>query len=103
MVGYGVSIFLITIGAILRFAINLDVESIDIGAMGVILMAVGGASFALQLLLEVIRSRQPANERDHTYDGEGRRTAESSSGRSSRTRRGAASRSSSQNEEHPVP
>lgn len=37
----GVSIFLIAVGAILRFALETSVEGINLGTTGVILMVVG--------------------------------------------------------------
>jgi hypothetical protein len=51
MVGFGVSIFLITLGAIFKWAIKAHLSGIDLPALGVILMVVGGASFLLQLVL----------------------------------------------------
>ena len=47
--GIGVSIFLVAVGAILRFAIDVTTEGVDIHMIGVILMVVGfvGALFSL--------------------------------------------------------
>ena len=56
MVGFGVSIFLITLGAIFKWAIKAHLSGIDLPALGVILMVVGAASFLLQL---VMVNRQP--------------------------------------------
>jgi hypothetical protein len=56
MVGFGVSIFLITLGAIFKWAIKAHLSGIDLPALGVILMVVGAASFLLQL---VMTNRQP--------------------------------------------
>jgi hypothetical protein len=56
MVGFGVSIFLITLGAIFKWAIKAHLSGIDLPALGVILMVVGAASFLLQL---VMMNRQP--------------------------------------------
>lgn len=39
--GIGVSIFLLAVGAILAFAVEVQAEGIDINAVGVILMIVG--------------------------------------------------------------
>lgn len=39
--GIGTSIFLIALGAILRFAVNARVSGIDISTVGVILMVAG--------------------------------------------------------------
>jgi hypothetical protein len=51
MVGFGVSIFLITLGAIFKFAIKAHLSGVDLPALGVILMIVGAASFLLQLVM----------------------------------------------------
>lgn len=48
--GIGASIFLIAIGAILAFAVNYTTSGIDINAVGVILMLVGGIGLALSML-----------------------------------------------------
>ncbi|GAB3280906.1 hypothetical protein GCM10027589_08020 [Actinocorallia lasiicapitis] len=48
--GFGISIFTITLGAILKFAIHADTDPVDINLIGVILMIVGGASFVLQMV-----------------------------------------------------
>lgn len=55
-VGFGVSIFLITLGAIFKFAIKAHLSGVDLPALGVILMIVGAASFVLQLFM---MNRQP--------------------------------------------
>ena len=39
--GIGVSIFLIAVGAILAFAVNYDINGLDIAVVGFILMIVG--------------------------------------------------------------
>ncbi|GLZ08858.1 hypothetical protein Acsp03_63240 [Actinomadura sp. NBRC 104412] len=58
--GVGVSIFTITLGLILKFAIAEDAmtDPVDIHVIGVILIIVGGASFALQLLLMMRMQRR---------------------------------------------
>jgi hypothetical protein len=48
--GLGVGIFLIAVGAILTFAVNASSSSVDIDAVGWILMGVGLASVLLSLL-----------------------------------------------------
>lgn len=55
--GFGVSIFLITLGAIFKWAIKVHISGIDLPALGVIFMAVGAASFVLQLILMSRQSR----------------------------------------------
>lgn len=61
--GIGVSVFLIAVGAILRFAINVDVRAVDIGMIGNILMVVGVGWLVISLIL--LRRRR--SER-HVYD-----------------------------------
>ncbi|MDQ6927721.1 MAG: DUF6458 family protein [Actinomycetota bacterium] len=39
--GIGVSVFLIAVGAVLAFAVNVTASGIDVQTVGVILMAVG--------------------------------------------------------------
>jgi hypothetical protein len=54
----GTSLFLIAVGAILKFAVTKHVEGVDIHAVGVILMVVGGLGLALALFL-LWRGRAP--------------------------------------------
>jgi hypothetical protein len=48
--GIGVSIFLIAVGAILAFAVDVSTSGIDLNMVGVILMIVGGVGLLLSLL-----------------------------------------------------
>ena len=48
--GIGVSLILIAVGAILTWAVNADVEGVDITVVGVILMVVGAIGFILSML-----------------------------------------------------
>jgi hypothetical protein len=51
-VGYGAlgfSIFLVALGAILRYAVTAEVANVDIGTVGVILMIAGAVLFLLTL------------------------------------------------------
>lgn len=48
--GIGVSVFLIAVGAILAFAVNLEASGIDLNAVGVILMVVGAIGLAASML-----------------------------------------------------
>ncbi len=48
--GIGASLFLIALGAILAFALNVQVSGIDLDAIGVILMIVGAVGLVLSLL-----------------------------------------------------
>ncbi len=56
------AIFLIAVGAILRYAINVESDVIDIQTVGLILMIAGGAGLALSLLYELVQ--QGGNSRD---------------------------------------
>jgi hypothetical protein len=49
------AIFLIAIGAILRYAINVSSDVINIQTVGLILMIAGGAGLALSLLYELVQ------------------------------------------------
>jgi hypothetical protein len=49
--GIGVSIFLIAVGAILAFAVNVSSSGIDLNAIGVILMVVGVVGLAVTMLI----------------------------------------------------
>ncbi len=58
-IGFG--LFLIAVGAILRFAVTATVAGIDIQTVGVILMVVGAIAFVISLVLEFNRrSGRPA-------------------------------------------
>jgi hypothetical protein len=52
----GVSIFLIAVGAILRYATNFDVQDISVDTVGLILMIAGAAGLLLGFLQEMIWS-----------------------------------------------
>jgi Domain of unknown function (DUF6458) len=47
--GIGMSIFLIAVGAILRYAINVNVEGVEIDTVGLILMIVGIVGLVISL------------------------------------------------------
>jgi uncharacterized membrane protein len=49
-VGLGTSIFLIALGAILRFAVTAEVAGISLQTVGVILMVVGAIGLVLSLI-----------------------------------------------------
>jgi len=55
--GIGVSIFLITLGAIFKFAITAHLSGVDLQAIGVILMVVGVAVLILNIILMQRRPR----------------------------------------------
>ena len=54
----GAAVLLIAIGAILRYAITVNSDVIDIPTVGLILMIAGGLGLALSLLYELIRSNR---------------------------------------------
>jgi predicted membrane channel-forming protein YqfA (hemolysin III family) len=68
----GVSIFLITLGAILTFAVDVSVSGLDLNAIGVILLVVGGLWLLLSLILySTRRSRRVSGglvEERRVYD-----------------------------------
>ncbi|MGH3244459.1 MAG: DUF6458 family protein [Spirillospora sp.] len=75
--GVGVSIFTITLGLILKFAIKPDAmtDPVDIHIIGVILIIVGGVSFVLQMLMmSRMQQRgprfQPRRRDESMYDGD---------------------------------
>jgi hypothetical protein len=49
--GIGVSVFLIALGAVLAFAVNVQTTGIDLATVGVILMVVGAIGLVTTLLL----------------------------------------------------
>ncbi len=54
----GASIFLIAVGAILKFATNFHVQGVSIDTVGLILMIAGAAGLILGLFQELIWSRR---------------------------------------------
>jgi hypothetical protein len=70
-VGIGTSIFLIALGAILYFAVNVDISGLEVSTIGLILMIVGILGLVISLFLMTATSRRPgagdrpvARERD---------------------------------------
>ena len=55
----GTNLFLIAVGAILKYAVTLHVAGIDLRTAGVILMVIGGIGFVLSLYF-LVRDRQRA-------------------------------------------
>ena len=49
--GIGISIFLMAVGAILAFAVDVNVEGVDLDAVGVILMVVGAIGLLASMLI----------------------------------------------------
>lgn len=48
--GIGVSLFLFAVGAILTWAVNVEVAGLDINVIGIILMIVGAIGFVASML-----------------------------------------------------
>jgi len=65
------AIFLIAVGAILRYATNLHVEGVSIDTVGLILMIAGVAGLVLSFFREAIWSDR-ARRREATYPEERR-------------------------------
>jgi hypothetical protein len=59
------AIFLIAIGAILRYALNVNSDVINIQTVGLILMIAGGAGLALSLLYELVQQGGPKDSDEH--------------------------------------
>jgi hypothetical protein len=70
--GVGVSVFLLIMGAILRFAIKGDIvgKSVDLHVIGVILMIAGGATFLLQILMASRAGGRERPQNDRLYNGD---------------------------------
>jgi hypothetical protein len=47
--GIGTSLFLLAVGAILYFAVNADIEGLEISTVGLILMIIGIIGLAISL------------------------------------------------------
>jgi hypothetical protein len=61
------SIFLIALGAILRYATNINVQDVEIDTVGLILMIAGAAGLVLSFLQEAIWSDR-AKRRGVAYE-----------------------------------
>ena len=55
--GIGTSIFLIALGAILRYAVNAEISGLEISTIGLILMIVGVLGLIISLLYMTLWSR----------------------------------------------
>lgn len=53
----GASLFLIAVGAILKFAVTTDVNGVDVGTVGIILMIVGVIGLLITLAVMTTRRR----------------------------------------------
>ena len=70
--GIGASVFLIAVGAILAFAVNVTVSGLDLAVVGYILMIAGVIGLAVTLFVFAPRNRQPTSgtvvEEHRVYD-----------------------------------
>jgi hypothetical protein len=73
-VSIATSIFLIAVGAILRYAVNIDSNAISIPTVGLILMICGGAGLALSLLYEIMHQAPGRSAPPDDYAGPDDRT-----------------------------
>jgi Domain of unknown function (DUF6458) len=70
--GVGVSVFLLILGAIFRFAIKDDLigKSVDLHVIGVILMIAGGATFLLQMIMTSRGGGGQRQQNERLYNGD---------------------------------
>jgi Domain of unknown function (DUF6458) len=61
-VSIAVAIFIIAVGAILRYATNINVEGVDFDTVGLILMIAGAAGLVLSFLYEAFWARRRREE-----------------------------------------
>jgi protein-S-isoprenylcysteine O-methyltransferase Ste14 len=70
--GIGAAIFLIAVGAILKFAVTTSVSGLNLGVVGVVLMIVGIIGLVLTLVIWAPRRRRAVVEERVVHDGLGR-------------------------------
>ena len=68
--GIGVSLFLIAVGAVLDFAVDVHTSGFNLNTMGVILMIVGGAGLLLSLIMLGTADRMHREDRVVTRERE---------------------------------
>jgi hypothetical protein len=79
MPSVGFSLFLIAVGAILRYAVTATVEGVSLTTVGLILMIVGIVGLAISLFFLFANQRRgrqartPVNERERGYEDPTRR------------------------------
>ena len=56
--GIGISVFLIAVGAIIAFAVNVAVSGVDLATVGVILMIVGAIGLVWSLIVAASSGRR---------------------------------------------
>jgi hypothetical protein len=65
--GIGTSIFLIAVGAILRYAVNVTVEGIEIQTVGLILIVVGIIGLVISLAVTFLGGSDDRPSRTDDY------------------------------------
>lgn len=68
--GIGISIFLLAVGAILTFAVDVVAEGVNLETVGVILMVVGGIGLLYSLVLADAWGRGDRVDRDRVVTRE---------------------------------
>jgi hypothetical protein len=58
--GLGTSLFLIAVGAILKFAVTASVQGVELATVGLILMIVGGIGLLISLYLIIMANDRTA-------------------------------------------
>jgi len=66
--GIGISLFLIAVGAILKFAVHTSVNGLDVHTVGVILMIVGGIGILVDLVIFTPRRSRHAQAQVYAPD-----------------------------------
>ncbi len=83
--GIGVSLILVAVGAILPWAVSAEIEGIDLGVVGVVLMIVGLAGQLLSMMFWSSWGGPAGMRRRSTYVDEGPPVARDPYGRRSTT------------------
>ena len=65
--GIGAGIFLIAIGAILKYAVTAHVSGLDLGTVGIVLMAVGAVGFVISLAWLLSQRRRAMVVQQRSY------------------------------------
>ncbi|MGO1537574.1 MAG: DUF6458 family protein [Yaniella sp.] len=68
---YGGAVALVVIGAILYFAVNVEVQAVDISLVGLILMIAGAVWLVINLIADATSRRRrvvPVEDREETIE-----------------------------------
>ena len=63
--GIGISIFLMAVGAVLAFAVNVNTQGFDLNTVGVILLIVGGLGLLASMVIWGGPNRERVIHEDH--------------------------------------